>query len=152
MFTFSSCRCPREFATAPSSRFASGNSALARRSWIFRVAFASFHVQRWRIWSGAFAFPSPIARSRILIPAARSFSHGGAWLTSVTRSSKSARSIVIETRSWSAVIRSRRFGFSAAQTERNVSSAVLDAWLSANFFANSARWSKRSCRPAIVAQ
>ena len=30
-WTFSSCRCPREFATAPRSRFASGNSALARR-------------------------------------------------------------------------------------------------------------------------
>ena len=90
--TFSSCRCPREFATAPSRRFASGNSALARRSWSLRVALASRHVQRWRIWSGAFALPSPIARSRIRTPAERSLSHGGAWVTRVTRSSKSARS------------------------------------------------------------
>ena len=49
-------------------------------------------------------------------------------------------------------MRSRRFGFSAAQIERNVSSAAFDARLSANFFANSARWSKRIWRPAIVAQ
>jgi hypothetical protein len=56
-------------------------------------------------------------------------SHGGAWLTSVTRSSKSARSTVIETRSCERVIRSRRFGFSAAQTARNVSSAPCGAAL-----------------------
>jgi hypothetical protein len=117
-----------------------------------RVVFASFHVHRCRICSGAFALPSPMARRRIRTPAARSFSQGGAWLTSVTRSSKSARSTVIDTRSWSAVIRSRRFGFSAAQMERKVSRAGLDARASANFFANSARWSNRICRPAIVAQ
>ena len=85
-------------------------------------------------------------------PAARSLSQGGAWLTSVTRSSKSARSTVVATRSWSAVMRRRRFGFSAAQTARNVSSAGFDARPSTNFFANSARWSKRIWRPAIVAQ
>ena len=85
-------------------------------------------------------------------PAARSFSHGGACVTSVTRSSKSARSTGVATRSASAVMRSRRFGFSAAQMERNVSSATLLARPSVNFFANSARWSKRMLRPAIVAQ
>ena len=50
---FSSCRWPREFASAPSSRFASGNSALAWRSCTLRVARASRHVQRARICSGA---------------------------------------------------------------------------------------------------
>ena len=42
---------------------------------------------------------------------------GGACVTSVTRSSKSARSTGVATRSASAVIRSRRFGFSAAQID-----------------------------------
>ena len=46
---FSSCRWPREFASAPSRRLASGNSALARRSCALRVACASLHVQRARI-------------------------------------------------------------------------------------------------------
>ena len=49
-------------------------------------------------------------------------------------------------------MRRRRFGFSAAQVERNCSSAPLLARPSANFVANSARWSNRICRPAIVAQ
>jgi hypothetical protein len=49
-------------------------------------------------------------------------------------------------------MRSRRFGFSAAQVERNCSSAGLLARPSANLRANSARWSKRICLPAIVAQ
>src|SRR5436309_10558793 len=39
----------------------------------------------------------------------------------LTRSSKSARSTTIETRSDSAMMRSRRFGFSAAQVARNCS-------------------------------
>ena len=151
-FTFSSCRWPREFATAPRSRFASGNSVETRRSCTFLVARARRHVQRARIWSGAAAFPSPIARRRMRTPAARSFSHGGACVTSVTRSSKSARSTGVATRSSSAVIRSRRFGFSAAQVERNVSSAPLLARPSVNLRAKSARWSKRIWRPAIVAQ
>jgi hypothetical protein len=73
-------------------------------------------------------------------------------VTSVTRSSKSARSTGVDTRSASAVIRNRRFGFSAAQVARKVSSASLLARPSANLRANSARWSKRICRPAIVAQ
>ena len=46
-------------------------------------------------------------------------------MTSVTRSSNSARSTRIETRSCSAIIRSRRFGFSAAAVVRNCSSARL---------------------------
>ena len=150
--TFSSCRWPRELATAPSKRFASGNSWLALRSSVLRTARARRQVQRLRICSGATAFPSPTARRRIRTPAARSFSHGGACVTSVTRSSKSARSTGVATRSASAVIRSRRFGFSAAQTERNVSRAPLSARPSANFLAKSARWSKRIWRPAIVAQ
>ena len=49
-------------------------------------------------------------------------------------------------------MRRRRFGFSAAQIERKVSSAGFEARASVNFFANSARWSKRIWRPAIVAQ
>ena len=65
---FSSCRCPREFASAPSSRFASGYSALARRSCVLRDARASRHVQRARIWSGASGLPSAIARSRMRTP------------------------------------------------------------------------------------
>ena len=44
--TFSSWRWPREFATAPSRRFASGNSWLALRSSVLRTARASRHVQR----------------------------------------------------------------------------------------------------------
>src|SRR5262249_26214824 len=48
-------------------------------------------------------------------PWTRSLSHVGAWVTRVTRSSKSARSTTIETRSASAVIGSLRFGFCAAQ-------------------------------------
>ena len=122
---FSSCRWPREFASAPSSRFASGYSLDARRSCTLRVARASRHVQRARIWSGASGLPSAIARSRTRMPARRSFSHVGACVTSVTRSSKSARSTRIETRSCSAIMRSRRFGFSAAQVARNCSSAPL---------------------------
>ena len=85
-------------------------------------------------------------------PAERSFSHGGAWLTRVTRSSKSARSTGVATRSASAVIRRRRFGFSAAHTARNVSSAPLPARPSVNLRAKSVRWSNRIWRPAIVAQ
>ena len=46
-------------------------------------------------------------------------------MTRVTRSSKLARSTRIETRSASAIIRRRRFGFSAAQVKRNCSSARL---------------------------
>src|SRR5947209_19274248 len=42
---FSSWRCPRELASAPSSRFASGNSLLARRSCTLRDARASRHVR-----------------------------------------------------------------------------------------------------------
>ena len=53
-------------------------------------------------------------------PWRRSLSHVGAEVTSVTRSSKSARSTRIETRSASAIILSRRFGFSqqVARTAR----------------------------------
>ena len=80
------------------------------------------------------------------------FSQGGAWVTRVTRSSKSALSTGVATRSRSAVIRRRRFGFSAAQVERNCSSATLLARPSTNFRANSTRWSKRICLPAMVAQ
>ena len=86
------------------------------------------------------------------MPGSRSFSHVGACVTSVTRSSKSARSTRIDTRSCSAIIRSRRFGFSAAQVERNCSSAPFDARPSVSFCTNDARSSKRICRPAIVAQ
>ena len=46
---FSSCRCPREFASAPSSRFASGYSCDALRSSCLRTARESRHVQRARI-------------------------------------------------------------------------------------------------------
>ena len=122
---FSSWRWPREFASAPSSRFASGYSALALRSSTLRTARASRHVQRARIWSGASGLPSPIARSSTRTPWTRSFSHGGACVTRVTRSSKLIRSTGIETRSESAISRSRRFGFSAAQVKRNCSSAAL---------------------------
>jgi len=58
----------------------------------------------------------------------------------------------IETRSCNAIMRRRRFGFSAAQVARNCSSAPLDAWPSVSFCTNDARSSKRICRPAIVAQ
>ena len=61
------------------------------------------------------------------MPPSRSFSHVGAGVTSVTRSSKSARSTRIETRSASAIIRRRRFGFSAAHVVRNCSSAPFVA-------------------------
>ena len=49
-------------------------------------------------------------------------------------------------------MRSRRFGFSAAQVARNCSSAPFDAPRSVNFATNSVRSSKRIWRPAIVAQ
>ena len=49
-------------------------------------------------------------------------------------------------------MRRRRFGFSAAQVARNCSSATLLARPSVNLRANSARWSNRIWRPAIVAQ
>ena len=49
-------------------------------------------------------------------------------------------------------MRSRRFGFSAAHVARNCSSAPLLARPSVNLRAKSLRWSKRICRPAIVAQ
>jgi len=70
----------------------------------------------------------------------------------VTRSSKSARSTGIETRSCRAIIRSRRFGFSAAAVVRNCSSAALLALRSVSFWTKDVRSSKRICRPAIVAQ
>ena len=52
---FSSWRWPREFASAPSRRFASGYSCDALRSSTLRAARASLHVQRARICSGASA-------------------------------------------------------------------------------------------------
>ena len=86
------------------------------------------------------------------MPLIRSFSQVGACVTSVTRSSKSARSTVIETRSESAIMRSRRFGFSAAHVARNCSRHALEAPRSVSFVTNAARSSKRIWRPAIVAQ
>jgi hypothetical protein len=131
---------------------ASGYAVDARLSCTLRVTRASFHVQRTRIWSGASGLLSAIARSRIRIPTRRSFSHVGACETRVTRSSKSARSTRIDTRSCSAIMRSRRFGFSAAHVARNCSSAPLLARPSVSFCTNDARSSKRIWRPAIVAQ
>ncbi len=75
---FSSCRCPREFASAPSSRFASGYSALALRSSTLRTARARRHVQRARICSGASgraladrAQQDPHALDAVLLPRRR---------------------------------------------------------------------------------
>ena len=110
---------------------------------LLRTARASFQVQRARIWSGASGRPSAIARSSRRTPAERSLSQGGAWVTSVTRSSKSARSTRIETRSASAIRRSLRFGFWAAQVARNVSSAPLEAPWAVNFWTKLWRSSKR---------
>jgi hypothetical protein len=85
-------------------------------------------------------------------PPMRSFSQVGAWVTSVTRSSKSARSTFIETRSERAMMRRRRFGFSAAQVARNCSSVPFDAPRAVSFSTKAARSSKRIWRAAIVAQ
>ena len=142
---FSSCRWPREFASAPSRRFASGTPRrLAGPAPCDRPRELPRPARR--ICSGAFALPSAIARSMIRTPAARSFSHGGACVTSVTRSSKSARSTDIETRSASAVIRRRRFGFSAAQSRGTVSRQAFDERPSVSFLTNSARSSYRTWR------
>ena len=96
--------------------------------------------------------PSATARNNTRIPLILSFSQVGAWVTRVTRSSKSARSTIIETRSESAIIRRRRFGFSAAQVERNCSRHAFEAPRSVSFVTKAARSSKRIWRPAIVAQ
>ena len=58
----------------------------------------------------------------------------------------------IETRSASAISRSRRFGFCAAHVERNVSIARFEAPRAVSFSTNAARSSKRSWRPAISPQ
>ena len=150
-------RCPRGGGRASSRRRRAGASPPGTRRWpggpapCGSRARASTSSGR---GSGRVRSPCP-RRPRgagCARPAERSFSHGGAWLTSVTRSSKSARSTGVATRSASAVIRRRRFGFSAAHTARNVSSAPLPARPSVNLRAKSARWSNRICRPAIVAQ
>ena len=117
-----------------------------------RDARASRHVQRARICSGASTFCSATARSRRRMPLIRSFSQVGACVTSVTRSSKSARSTIIETRSESAIILSRRFGFSAAHVARNCSSVDFSAPRAVSFSTNATRSSKRIWRPAIAAQ
>ena len=147
---FSSCRWPREFVSAPRSRFASGRSALARRSCSLRVARASRQVQRATMSSGASTFPSPIARRSTRTPWTRSFSHVGAEVTIVTRSSKSARSTTTATRSPRAERRRRRFGFSAAQLMRKASRHSRLA--RASFSAKAWRSSNRTCRPAMRAQ
>ena len=151
---FSSCRWPREFASAPSSRFASGNSALARRSCTLRVARASRHVQRARICSGASALPSPSARSSDRgRPAARSLLPG--------RRLGHERDEVVEARRGRPSSRRGRRARSAAgagsgsRPRRRSGTARArrgSALPSVNFFTNSTRSSKRTLRPAIVAQ
>ena len=149
-------RSPRAGARASSpARRAAASPPGTRRSPCGRAPCArpraSRHVQRARICSGASGLPAPIARSRVRTPWTRSFSQVGAWVTRVTRSSKLARSIGIATRSASAIIRSRRFGFSAAQVKRNCSSAALLA-RAVSFSKSATRSSKRACRPAMRAQ
>jgi hypothetical protein len=85
-------------------------------------------------------------------PPMRSFSQVGACVTSVTRSSKSARSTVIETRSDSAMMRSRRFGFSGRAGREELLERSLRRAARVSFSTNAARSSNRIWRPAIVAQ
>ena len=100
------------------------------------------------------ALPSPIARSRMRTPAARSFSHGGACVTSVTRSSKSARSTGVATpihrARW---CRRRLSGFCAARAwARNCRALSFVSRAFRELLTESTRWSKRISHPAIVAQ
>ncbi len=83
-------------------------------------------------------------------PCTPSFSHVGADVIIVTRSSKLARSTVTATRSPRAERRRRRFGFSAAQLIRKASRHSREAL--ASFSAKCWRSSNRSWRPAIRAQ